>query len=57
MGRNYELSRFPELSGALPESFCPMSFVVIGGAFVGAVVMAFAVDIVKVPVFQRLGIV
>jgi hypothetical protein len=35
----------------------PLSFVVIGGTFVGAVVMAFAADIVKVPVFQSLGIV
>jgi H+-transporting ATPase len=38
-------------------AMAPLSFVVIGGTFVGAVVMAFAVDIVKVPVFQRLGIV
>jgi len=38
-------------------AMAPLSFVVIGGTFVGAVVMAFAADIVKVPVFQSLGIV
>jgi len=38
-------------------AMAPLSFAVIGGTFVGAIVLAFAVDIVKVPVFQRLGIV
>jgi H+-transporting ATPase len=38
-------------------AMAPLPFVVIGATLLGAVVLAFAVDIVKVPVFQRLGIV
>jgi H+-transporting ATPase len=37
-------------------AMAPLSFVVMGGTFVGAVVLAFALDIVKVPVFERLKI-
>jgi H+-transporting ATPase len=38
-------------------AMAPLPLVVMAGTFVGAVVMAFAVDLVKVPVFQRLGII
>jgi H+-transporting ATPase len=38
-------------------AMAPLPFIVIGATFIGAVVLAFAVDIVKVPVFRRLEIV
>jgi hypothetical protein len=34
----------------------PLPLLVMGGTLVGAVVFAFIVDFVKVPVFHRLGI-
>jgi hypothetical protein len=34
----------------------PLSLLVMGGTLVGAAVFAFIVDIIKVPVFNRLGI-